>query len=1301
MSTNYNMNTQKFFQTEEEEFIEQHQLGRSGENNLILKHDTRVAMDLISLLNNERLIEKNVNNFIQELNDDIDKKFVLESSFYNRQINYRLKKSGRLIKLPQLPSMRNSRERWPSGRTPKNIFKSSTGEPLKIKQLIRMRGDFLAYILEKFNKKIDNRYLVVRIETLSMEEGDVSKYYTVNNNLINFLQKYGNVYEQYDGTATTSVITKFEISYRKPSNGNQKREGGFFNYYLKEEYAYPELKQILRRYQIYNDGRINRNTKQQKFKKYLTFEEIKEKHEEGIINPKNVIKENCLIHSLRLAGVPEPKLKALKLEFRSSHIPLKYVKKFAEDNDYKIIVKTGDKRNLTYGKGENEIKLCLLENHYFIHENVDFSSFMLKQLVENPKLTKFREKRVVKKRRFYKSEIEERKNLKGDVEYTRKEEKEGNYDYELFKSDALQKDWQKITAVKQRKDCLHFERSKTSSNNSFRLVKFLLQKHGETSMLEQLKIDTSTLKIDNFNLIKNLSTDLDTFSSAFEAITSKAEKRLDDLEKPDLEDDQERNKLEKRRDILNDYRDSINTLVKDEKDKERFFKILKILENPDSKMIIRIGFDFETTTKKLCVPYLVSYLISINGIVTERKGSIVGGGCDKDFIREVHNHVLEMRDEVVPCKDNLDLSEIRTFIMLNLFHIELMAHNITFDIQFLLKHVTNYNPVYRANNKVCGGYFMYKGVKFALKDSYAITDSKLADFVKTFGIKGMKKEVMPYNLYDVESIRRNTMPIVAALRHLKTKEEKKEFLENIKKMDMARGNQFEHMRYAKFYCEQDVKIMMEGYSTFRSWVFKDLKINIDKFLTISSISDEYFKLNDVYEKCFLLEGVARHYIQRTVVGGRCMSRDNLKYFIKILLNDLDGVSLYPSAMKRLAEIGGYLQGRPSEIEEHNLNMKHLNTVSGYFVRVKILNFKSKRHFPLLSKVNDNGVRMFTKEVSEDDEYYLNKIAMEDLINFEKVPIENIKILDGYEFTEGRNPKIGEVIQNVFDTRIKYKSEKNNMQALYKLVMNSAYGKTILNENEEKISFFDTEEKAFSHALRNYNTVKEITKFHGCDKYLVKKSISVSSHQNACHIGSEILAMSKRIMNEVMCLAEDNGIRVFYQDTDSMHIEDGKIEELARLFKEKYGRELIGSKLGNFHCDFAPQFNSKGEELKPIAAVKTYILGKKSYMDIVKYKNEKDNTTTEILHARLKGIPNKLVNVGDENNIDEYSELTTGKRYSVTHGEKIYRDLLNGETIDFNILEAKPVFKMLNGGIESSSEFIRSVSFPGDFIVIEK
>ena len=37
------------------------------------------------------------------------------------------------------------------------------------------------------------------------------------------------------------------------------------------------------------------------------------------------------------------------------------------------------------------------------------------------------------------------------------------------------------------------------------------------------------------------------------------------------------------------------------------------------------------------------------------------------------------------------------------------------------------------------------------------------------------------------------------------------------------------------------------------------------------------------------------------------------------------------------------------------------------------------------------------------------------------------------------------------------------------------------------------------------------------------------------------------MNEVMCLAEDLKIPIYYQDTDSMHIVDSRLSELQDAF----------------------------------------------------------------------------------------------------------------------------------------------------------
>ena len=128
---------------------------------------------------------------------------------------------------------------------------------------------------------------------------------------------------------------------------------------------------------------------------------------------------------------------------------------------------------------------------------------------------------------------------------------------------------------------------------------------------------------------------------------------------------------------------------------------------------------------------------------------------------------------------------------------------------------------------------------------------------------------------------------------------------------------------------------------------------------------------------------------------------------------------------------------------------------------------------------------------------------------------------------------------------------------------------------------------------------------------LKMSKPISKHFNFSLFGIHILAMSKRIMNEVMCLADDLGMKIYYQDTDSMHIENFNLERLAYEFKIKYGRELIGTQLGQFHSDFdaiAPNSTN-------VRARESYFVGKKCYID--ELIDDQGNVGH---HIRMKGIP---------------------------------------------------------------------------------
>ena len=112
----------------------------------------------------------------------------------------------------------------------------------------------------------------------------------------------------------------------------------------------------------------------------------------------------------------------------------------------------------------------------------------------------------------------------------------------------------------------------------------------------------------------------------------------------------------------------------------------------------------------------------------------------------------------------------------------------------------------------------------------------------------------------------------------------------------------------------------------------------------------------------MLNGVVREFIQKCMVGGRTMTRENKKWKVDLDLDDFDAVSLYPSAMDRL---GGYLQGCPKILETNGKTQEQLrseiNNYDGFFIECVVKKVGIHRQFPLLSVVED-GIRNFTKDI---------------------------------------------------------------------------------------------------------------------------------------------------------------------------------------------------------------------------------------------------------------------------------------------------------------------------------------------------
>jgi hypothetical protein len=682
----------------------------------------------------------------------------------------------------------------------------------------------------------------------------------------------------------------------------------------------------------------------------------------------------------------------------------------------------------------------------------------------------------------------------------------------------------------------------------------------------------------------------------------------------------------------------------------------------NKKKFKKYFFDFETYVDKECdgehVPYLCSVVDNENNINT-----FEGKHCGNDFLKSLKSNSL------------------------------LIAHNAGYDLRFIIKYLFNITLLEKGNGLICcsGSFKNYdtdKVINIKIKDSLKLIPMSLSQFGECFKLK-QNKEVMPYDLYNKETVKKRIVSFNDSSKLLK-KSEIKQFKDNIIEQDLAiydsdKNISFDCVKYSKFYCEMDCKVLKEGYEIFRGWMKKVTDIDIDDVVSLPSLADKFLINTGCYDEVYEFSGVVREFIQKAVVGGRTMTRDNKKWHVKQKLADYDGVSLYPSAMNR---IDGFLKGKPNTLVKTQLNYDIIKEFDGYFVQIKITNVKKDLHFPLMSYIDDKtGVRNFSNNMIGKN-MIVDKITLEDLIKFQNIEFE---ILQGYYFNDGRNNKINEVIEFLFNERLKKKKEKNPIQIVYKLIMNSSYGKTIMKPVDTKtVIKHQTEINDF--IVRNYDYMLNYTKIKGSQFYKVNKINTIVDHYSRPHVGVEILSMSKRIMNEVMCLAEDKGIIIYYQDTDSMHIEYDKVEILEKSFNEKYGRELTGKQLGQFHIDF--ELKHEGEIYSDgVYSAESYFLGKKTYYDLLEYQKD-DGEIINGDHIRMKGIPSNSIRykVGKKGKVIDVYEKLFDK-------QKIEFDILKGINCD-NEYDNKCSFKYHNDmSITSNTKFCRSIEIKSEEGVI--
>lgn len=567
------------------------------------------------------------------------------------------------------------------------------------------------------------------------------------------------------------------------------------------------------------------------------------------------------------------------------------------------------------------------------------------------------------------------------------------------------------------------------------------------------------------------------------------------------------------------------------------------------------------------------------------------------------------------------------------------------------------------------------------RNSKSIIPAPLCDFDSMFNLK-VHKEIIAYKIYTQANIKRRWIPfdeffaqyVAENEDHKSTsdlEQDREQLLKNAKfaKAYNESDSSIDIMKYARFYCIKDCVTLMDGMTKFNNdlaEVFKTTEkpwIGIHQFISISAVGYDFARIYGCFEGCFQLAGKPQNFIQRCVSGGRTMTADNEKQYVEGRIQDFDAVSLYPSAMSIM---DGVAKGIPKVIPD-NCSHEQLMSYDTFFIEINItkLSCKSNRpyRFGQVFKHNEAGSKIFCNEPV--DHYYVDKITLMDLIEFYDIEYEFIR---GYYFDDGFNNKINTFIQTLFDLRSKYKSEKNPLEKTIKLLLNSIYGKSILKPMVDEVKVVDRK-KLISYIYRNYNYVKEVS-FTDSSKAFVKKIKPINNHFNLPQFGASVLSWSKHIMNQVMTTAEQNDIDIYYQDTDSMHLKESDVSKLSAIYKTKYGSELIGKQMTQFHCDFDAFPGAVGD----VHSRKLIALGKKSYLDILV-----DEAGNEGYHIRCKGVPRQCI-------------LNKCKRLGITV-EELYERMYHGEAVTFDLTDGANCFvKTKTFDQVTRPQFLRKVQF---------
>ena len=524
------------------------------------------------------------------------------------------------------------------------------------------------------------------------------------------------------------------------------------------------------------------------------------------------------------------------------------------------------------------------------------------------------------------------------------------------------------------------------------------------------------------------------------------------------------------------------------------------------------------------------------------------------------------------------------------------------------------------------------------------------NMVNKYGYDFVKKDIFPFRyIDDFSKYNESTFPDI-------------EYFDNVDKQTYEKYRKFYYSNfntlgeYSDYYLEKDVRLMSDIMESYRSLFMDKYETELFSHYSINSLTWETLKQWNPVQIRILDNWKIYNAFQSMCHGGLCdigstrYAIANNKYMKNydpsqessyIIHYDIN--SMYSHVMRSYPlpyDEFSFLTNE--EIRDFNIWDHDINNVYGYILNIDISAIDLKFHdyyndlpiFPCKHKTFKKDISDYQIDIlkqnnkpfisteklmlnfNEKKDYTLHYLTLQFYLKFPGFKIQHINYI--IRFKQAKYMK--DYIEYNHKNRIE--STNENDKRIYKLLINSTFGRTLLNKQKysSNIKIFNDDDcEKVSRAVSNDRFKDyEIINKSSCLINIEKQCIKLDT---PAYIGSTILDLSKILFYDNWYKLKNRykvNISLMYYDTDSYlcHIKTDDVykdmSEMDIFDMSCYDDKFKYYKPGKYKMGLLKDECAKKSQIVEAVSLKSKVYGYKIDCDEVKYKGLKNDISFETL-----------------------------------------------------------------------------------------